>query len=156
MARGQGSPSAVEFVLGPLRISFPIIFIKDNPIITVLAQPAACLDFEDRFLSTRNKVKGKPILSYQEISPFLGQAALAMGFPRDGAVTGVATQPDPLVTAGAEDSVSLELSNIWISSEEIDAFLLRPLRPTFLSLGLDHRCADRGRRREGRGLPRLG
>jgi hypothetical protein len=81
-----------------------------------------------------------------------------MGFPRDGAVTGVATQPDPFVTAGAEDSVSLELGNIGIGSEEIDAFLLRPLRPTFLSLvmRLDRWCADRCGRMKGRRLARLG
>ena len=59
-----------------------------------------------------------------------------MGFPWDRTVARVATQPDPFVTAGTEDSVGLELSNIWISSEEIDTLLLRSLRPTFLSLGL--------------------
>ena len=47
-----------------------------------------------------------------------------MGFPRDGAVTGVATQPDPFVAAGAEDSVRLELSNIRIGAEEVDALFL--------------------------------
>jgi hypothetical protein len=81
-----------------------------------------------------------------------------MGFPRDGAIARVATQPDPLITAGAEDSVSLELSDIWIGSEEVDALLLRPLRPTLLSLGLclnDGGCADGDRGRQGRGLARL-
>ena len=78
-----------------------------------------------------------------------------MSFPWDGAVTRVATQPDPLVTAGAEDSVSLKLGNVWISSEEVDALLLRPLRPTFLSLGLYGWCIDRGGRGKGRGLARL-
>lgn len=60
-----------------------------------------------------------------------------MGLPWNRAVAGVATQPDPLVAAGAEDSVSLELGDIWISSEEVDALLLGPLRPAFFSLGLN-------------------
>lgn len=92
----------------------------------------------------------------REISPFLGQAALAVSLPRDGAIARVATQPDPFVTSGAEDSVSLELGDVWIGPEEIDALLLRPLRSTFLSLGLYRRSADRDRRRKGRRFARLG
>jgi hypothetical protein len=55
MARGEGGPSALEFVLSPLRIGFPIILIEDNPVFAVLAQPAVCLDLEDWFLSTGKK-----------------------------------------------------------------------------------------------------
>ena len=81
-----------------------------------------------------------------------------MSFPRDGAVARVATQPDPFVTACTEDSVGLELGNIWVGSEEIDTFLLRPLRPTFLSLDLClyRRCADGDRRMKRGRLARLG
>jgi hypothetical protein len=68
--------------------------------------------------------KGGKIYRYREIPPFLSETALAMGFPWDRAVAGVATQPDPFVTAGTEDSVGLELGNIWISSEEVDTLLL--------------------------------
>ena len=46
-----------------------------------------------------------------------------MRLPRDRAVARVATQPDPFVTAGTEDSVCLELGNIWIGLEEVDTFL---------------------------------
>jgi len=61
---------------------------------------------------------------YREIPPFLSETALAMGFPWNRTVTGVATQPDPFIATSAEDSVSLELGDIWISSEEIDTLLL--------------------------------
>lgn len=57
MARSQGGPSAVAFVLSPLRIGFPIIFIENNPALAVLAQPAVCFDLEDGFLSTENEIK---------------------------------------------------------------------------------------------------
>ena len=45
--------------------------------------------------------------------------------------------------------MGLELGNIWISSEEVDTFLLRSLRPTLLSLGL--RCWHASGAREGKG-----
>lgn len=57
MARGQGSPSAVAFVLSPLVIGLPIIFIENNPGVAVLAPPAACFDLQDGFLSTRYEVR---------------------------------------------------------------------------------------------------
>lgn len=158
MSRGQGSPSAVEFVLSPLRIGFPIVLIEDNPVFAVLTQPTVCFDLENRFLSTGKEVKRRVnFQKHREIAPFLGQTALAMSFPRDGAVAGVATQPDPFVAAGAKDTVSLELSDIGVGAEEIDALLLRPLRPTFLSLGLrlDGRCADGDGGREGGLVARL-
>ena len=47
-----------------------------------------------------------------------------MGFPWDRTVAGVATQPDPFVAASAEDTVSLELGNVWIGTEEVDTLLL--------------------------------
>ena len=79
---------------------------------------------------------GRGVYRYREILPFLSEAALAMGFPRDRTVARVAAQPDPFVAASTENSVRLELGNIWISSEEIDTLLLRSFRPTFLPLGL--------------------
>ena len=83
-------------------------------------------------------MRSKSVLvsEYWEIVPFLGETALAMGFPWDRTVAGVATQPNPFVATGAEDSVSLELGNIWISAEEVDTLLLRSLGPAFLPLGL--------------------
>jgi hypothetical protein len=57
MARGQGGPSALELVLSPLRIGFPVVFAEDNPVIAVLAQPTVCFDLQDRFLNTGNGVK---------------------------------------------------------------------------------------------------
>lgn len=95
------------------------------------------------------------VTDIEEGLPFLSETALAMGFPWDRTVARVAPQPDPFVTAGAEDPVGLELSNIWISLEEIDTLLLRSFRPTFLSLGWECWRVDRGGRRNGRRLARL-
>jgi hypothetical protein len=57
MGGGQGSPSAVEFVLSPLGVGIPIILIEKNPVFAVLAQPAVCVDLENWFLSTGKQVK---------------------------------------------------------------------------------------------------
>ena len=72
-----------------------------------------------------------------------------MRFLWNRAIAGVVAQPDPPFTAGTEDSMGLELGNIWISSEEVDTFLLRSLRPTLLSLGMRCWHASGGEGRKG-------
>jgi len=54
---GQGGPGALELVLSPLCVGFSVVFTEDNPVTTVLAQPAVCFDLQDRFLNTGNGVK---------------------------------------------------------------------------------------------------
>jgi len=125
MARCKRGPSALELVLSPLRVGISIIIAEENPVIAVLAQPAVCFDLQDRFLNTGRGVRRRAkYQTWRRVLPFLSKTALAMGFPWDRTVARVATQPDPFVTASTEDSVGLELSDIWISSEEIDTLLL--------------------------------
>ena len=57
VARGQRGLGTLEFVLSPLHIGFSVVFVKDNPVAAVLAQPAVCFDLYDRFLNTGNRVK---------------------------------------------------------------------------------------------------
>jgi hypothetical protein len=67
---------------------------------------------------------------------FLGEAGLAMGVPGDGAVGRVGSQADPLVAGGAEDPIGLELGDVRIRAEVLDAFLLGPLGPSALGRGV--------------------
>lgn len=60
MGRGQHIASAVEFVLSPLRIGFPITIIDDNPVLAVLAQPTVRFNLEGWFLGTAKGVNRRP------------------------------------------------------------------------------------------------
>jgi hypothetical protein len=58
-----------------------------------------------------------------------GEAALAMGVPRDGAICRVGPQTDPFFARLAEDAECFILGDVWVRAEVLYALLLRPLRP---------------------------
>lgn len=53
-----------------------------------------------------------------------------MRVPRDGAVRRVRAEADPLVARCAEDAVRLELGDVRVRAEVVDALLFRALRAT--------------------------
>ena len=59
-----------------------------------------------------------------------------MCVPRDGTVRRVGTEADPLVAGCAEDAVRLELRDVRVGSEVVDALLFRALSATSLGLRL--------------------
>jgi hypothetical protein len=57
-----------------------------------------------------------------------------MGFPWDGAVAGVTSQPNPLVAAATKHSVGFKLGDMGICPEKIDALFFGSFGPTFLAV----------------------
>ena len=59
-----------------------------------------------------------------------------MGIPRNGAVSRVWPEPNPLVARGAKDSISFKLPDIRVRTQIFDSFLLRAFGTTTLGRGM--------------------
>ena len=74
VAGWEGSSGAIELVLSPLCIGFPIVLIEEDPVIAVPAEPAVRFYLEDRFLSTGNGVRRwRKISGIKMSDPFLAR-----------------------------------------------------------------------------------
>lgn len=67
---------------------------------------------------------------------FLGETALAMGIPRNGTISRVWPEPNPLVARGTKDTVSFELADIRVRTEVFDTLLLCAFCTTTLRRGM--------------------
>lgn len=84
-------------------------------------------------------------------APLSRKAALAMGIPRDGAISRVGAQTDPLVAGRAENPVGLEFGYVWVRTKVLDTLLFGTFGPSALGRRPGGGCLDGGsRHRTGR------
>jgi hypothetical protein len=83
-------------------------------------------------------------------TPLSCKAALVMGIPRDGAISRVGMQTDPLIAGHAEIPVGLEFGYVWVRMKVLDMLLFGMFGPLVLGQWPGGACLN-GRARDRAG-----
>jgi hypothetical protein len=84
--------------------------------------------------------------SYINDAPLSRKTALAMGIPRNGTVSRVWAQTDPLVTGRAEDAECLKLGYVRVGTKVLDTLFFGAFCPSALGWWLCRDGLDGGNR----------